>query len=97
MLVPAIVDPAACRLVETGEDVHQGGLAGAGRPHHCGQLTLRYVEGHAAQCVNCRFSLSVTASQVLRGHRGAPERCLDDYWYWNRDGCHAQLLLESVK
>ena len=37
-------DLSSRRLVQTREDVHQGGLAGAGRPHDCGELSGRHVE-----------------------------------------------------
>src|SRR2546423_10085193 len=64
------VDVARGRAVEPGEQVHQGRLAGAGRPHHRRQLLARDVEIDATQRVDGRVALAVTAAErASRGHR----------------------------
>src|SRR5229473_557185 len=40
---------AAGRFVETAEDIHEGGLAGARRTHDRNELALRYPKAHAVE------------------------------------------------
>ena len=73
--VPAIATVPGGRLVEPGEDVHQRRLAGAGRPHHGGQLAPLHLERDAAQRVDGRVTCSVAARDVACDDDGARLPC----------------------
>ena len=48
--------PAAVRLVETTEEIHQGGFTRAGRPHYRDKFAFLYVERNIAQGMDNVFS-----------------------------------------
>ena len=50
------------RPVEAGEDVHQRRLAGAGRPHHGGELAARHLDRDTLQRMHRRVARSVRAA-----------------------------------
>ena len=81
------------RLVEAREDVHQRGLARAGRAHDGRQARLLDVDRDAPECVDGRLALSVPSSDALsdddrpasvsvHSHRSSP----DDAWSGPHDG-----------
>src|SRR6266511_3368020 len=85
-------DFALRRLVETGQNVHQGRLARARRAHHGGQLPPRDLERDAAERVDCGVALAVAACDVGRGHdRGRPSAILR--FLLNDDGLHGCSFL----
>ncbi len=70
-LGPVDPDLAAAGLVEAGEDVHEGALAGAGRPHDGREPALRDVDVDAAQGAHGGVALAVGACEVARLDDGA--------------------------
>src|SRR5215203_1726192 len=88
-------DFALRRLVETGQNVHQGRLARARRAHHGGQLPARDLERDAAERVDCGVALAVAARDVGRGHdRGRPSAILR--FLLNNDGLHDCSFLSQA-
>ena len=57
-------------LVEAGEDVHEGRLAGAGRAHHGHELAGADLEIDAAERVDGGLAFAVAAREVARLDRG---------------------------
>ena len=56
------------RLVERREQVHQGRLARARRPHHGHQLAAVHLQRHPAQRVDRGLTLAVAAGEVRCAH-----------------------------
>ena len=77
-------------LVQAREDVHQGGLAGAGWAHDGGELGRRNIEGDAAESVYSGLALAVATGETFRGDdgRGRRGRLDDDRWCRDCDGFH---------
>src|SRR5512132_3642814 len=59
--------------VERGEDVHEGRLAGAGRPHHGRQLLPLDIQRDPAERINGSVALAVAASDLMRSDDRAVE------------------------
>ena len=69
-------DLAGGRLVEPGEDVHEGRLAGARGAHDAGELAALDVEVDAAEGVDRRVALAVGAGDASRRDDGAVRAAL---------------------
>jgi hypothetical protein len=66
---------AAGRPIEPREDVHQGRLARAGRPHHGGQLAVIDLKRHSAERVHGGVAFAVAAGEVV-GDDDCAVRCI---------------------
>ena len=92
-----VADPdlPAVGVVQPREDVHQGRLARARRPHDGRQLPGRHVEVHAAQGVDDRLALAVAPRDApgAHGRVGSGREALE-----LRQGqrCHGVLLGRAV-
>ena len=65
-LVAVDDDGAGARLVEPGEQVHERGLAGAGRAHDRGELAAWEAGRDVAEGVHCSLALPVDARELSR-------------------------------
>ena len=67
-------DPTLGGLVESGEDVHERALAGAGGTHDGGEVALREVEVDARERVHGGVALAVDAGEAAGADDGAAAR-----------------------
>ena len=92
-------DGAAGGVVEPGEAVHQGRLAGAGRPHDGGELAAREVDGDGVE----RDDLGVARAVDLGQVDGAARRAAVGLGQWRcssrltpcAGGCRAHRRTEA--
>ena len=89
----ADVDRAGGGGVETGDTVHEGRLAGAGRPHDRGELAAGEVDGDAVEGADLRVAFAV---DLARSRRALAEPWARGQRWWSRGSPRASASASSL-